>query len=123
MSKKGNISVKAIFLLLIYLVINIPFSLFHHHHDEIVAYSEASACEKSIYFENAVGTCDHDSHVAQSTEKCLLCEHHVAAPHVLFAFNMPLFYTIQKEIRHYASRADYIFQVSYIAFNKGPPTV
>jgi hypothetical protein len=123
MLKKGNIELKALFLLLIYLVMNIPFALFHHHNEDVVIYAEATPCEKSIYFENAVGTCNHDSHVSKSTEKCLLCEHHVATPHVLIAFYIPPFYKVLSEIRHYPKRADYIFQISYIASNKGPPTV
>jgi hypothetical protein len=123
MSKKRNIHLKAIFLLLIYLVINIPFVLFHHHENDIVAYSEASPCEKSIYYKNAVGTCNHDVHISQVTEKCRLCEHHVAAPHILIAFFIPLFFTEQKEISHYPTTSNYIFQISYIASNKGPPTV
>jgi hypothetical protein len=123
MLKKRGISIKAIFLLLIYLVMNIPFALFHHHHDEIVAYAEASPCEKSIYFKNAVDTCDHDSHVSKSTEKCLLCEHHVATPHILFYTFISLFYPEKKEICHNQTTTDFIFQASYIASNKGPPTV
>jgi hypothetical protein len=123
MLKKGGISIKAIFLLLIYLVINMPFALFHHHENEIVAYDEATPCEKSIYFKNAVDTCDHDSHVSKSSERCLLCEHHVATPHVLFYTFISISFTEKKEICHNQTTTDFIFQTSYIASNKGPPTV
>jgi hypothetical protein len=123
MTKKGNINVKALFLLMIYLIINIPFALFHHHENEIIAYAEATPCEKSIHYKNALEKCNHDAHVSESTEKCLFCEHHIATPHILIAFYIASFHKVEKEIRHNQTTTDFIFQTSYIASNKGPPTV
>jgi hypothetical protein len=112
-----------LFLLLIYLVSNAPFAFFHHHENKIVAFSEASPCEKSIHYQNAIGKCDHDVHVSEYTEKCLLCGHHIVTPHVLVAQFIGPFYTVEKEILHTKTVTDFIFQTSYIASNKGPPTV
>jgi hypothetical protein len=123
MTKKRNIHLKVLLLLLTYLVSNVPFALFHHHEDEIVAFSEASPCEKSIHYQNAIDSCDHDAHVFEYTEKCLLCDHHIVTPHVLIAQFIVPFYALEKEILHTQIVTDFIFQTSYIASNKGPPTV
>ena len=67
-----------------------PSLVFHHHHDEIIAFAEADSCEKSIYY----GIQDHHKeHISKVQDECWLCDHHTITPQILLnaEFILPYF--------------------------------
>lgn len=81
MKKKKHINFLAVALLMLYGFGLAPSFVFHHHHQEVIAFSDADSCEKAIYY----GVQDqHKEHISKSLEKCWLCDHHTITPEVLF---------------------------------------
>lgn len=73
--KKYNVFTRSLALLL-YLVSIFPTILLHQHDRPIVAYQNATACEKTIYYRgHASEKCHHDKHISSANLKCKNCDH------------------------------------------------
>lgn len=100
LKKQKHIDVLGIALLMLYAFSIAPSLVFHHHHEEVVAFSEADSCEKAIYY----GIQDHHSaHISNTQDKCWLCDHYTIVPQILedtefrllslqFNVEFPIFY-------------------------------
>jgi hypothetical protein len=122
MLKKGKINIGALLLLLIYIFSNIPFALLHQHHNHIVAYEKANACEKSIYYGSNKGDCGHTTHISKTVKHCPLCEHHIITPHIGENFNSNLFHLFYYS-SYKITNTNCLLSSSFVISNKGPPTV
>lgn len=81
MNKKTKIYFPALGLLLLYLFSMVPMVLIHHHEHQAVSFFDADSCQKAIYY----GVQDnHEGHLSQIQDKCLLCDHHTPPPQLLF---------------------------------------
>jgi hypothetical protein len=122
LEKKHYIRFNTLLLLLIYLFSNSPSILFHHHNFSITSYDKATACEKSIYYSEKSTDCNHQTHLFETTEKCLLCDQHTVSPHAaqkLFSF----FFNEVGQIC-YANDIKIYFSLPLSGFgNRGPPSV
>ncbi len=104
---------------MLYVIGIVPTLLTHHHHDEPVIFSEASACEKAIHY----GVEDnHKQHISETAEKCLLCDNHTVTPQLLFeiptiSLPQPTFYTA-----YFSEYKSYHFLEVTTIPNKGPPS-
>jgi hypothetical protein len=122
LNKRKNIQLRALILLLIYLISNSPATLFHHHDNKIIAFDKATACEKAIYFSNSKGKCKHKSHLSESIKKCSLCDNHTLIPHFL-EFSFYTFFKLTFNNSYSTASFDYKYVTTTIVCNRGPPTV
>jgi hypothetical protein len=113
---------QAIILLLVYLISIFPATLFHHHQGSSIAYSSASACEKTIYFGIETENCGHQKHISTPSEKCSICDHHATVFCTFDFFSLCFFKQppVCKYQNHYKSL---IASYSVLCINKGPPVV
>lgn len=108
--------------LLIYLFSFAPSILVHHHKSTKVAYLQASACEKAIYFAEKDLNLNHKTHLTKAPEKCVLCDLHIVTPHSLDPFNIQwvsneqsIDYLINNQVAHFLNPGSSV--------NRGPPTI
>lgn len=80
---RNIIRLQAYLLLLVYMAGVAPSVILHHHQDSVVMLQHASQCEKSIYYNDYEGSCQHKQHLSKEPEKCLLCSHHTVMPQIL----------------------------------------
>lgn len=122
MKKQNYIAFKAVLLLLIYLFSNSPMILFHHHDIKIVSYEQATPCEKSIYYAEHVGRCNHKAHISNEKEKCCLCDQHTLSPYFIQKhFNA--FYCNEIKSEYQTIASIYFLQIPSSFANRGPPVV
>jgi hypothetical protein len=122
MLKKYRQYISPLFLLLIYIFSNIPFALLHQHHDHIIDYEKASACEKSIYYGSKKENCGHTSHIYKTIKHCKLCELHTITPHQ--AIHTIAYLFSQKYFKEYPQiPSELLLSTSFVISNKGPPAV
>jgi len=122
LKKNPNINFTGLFLLLLYLFSNSPAILFHHHDNNIVAYSNADQCEKAIYYPDKDDSCNHKQHVTETFEKCSLCDKHTLSAHTICS---PLFDGVDVIITCEHNPYNVGFHSLPISetSNRGPPTV
>jgi len=89
--KKNKASIiKGYFLLILYFIGISPSLIVYHHHSDIVPYSQATQCDKVIYYGADNGTCLHKQHITKPIEKCWLCDHISITPQILIDNNFQL---------------------------------
>jgi hypothetical protein len=89
---KSKINIGAVLLLLIYIIGNSLFLVFHNHTPPAtISYEKSNLCEKSIYYSFSKLKCEHKSHISVTHKKCLLCDNHFTLTYV---FNLNSFYFI-----------------------------
>ncbi|AZA58620.1 MULTISPECIES: hypothetical protein [Flavobacteriales] len=114
--------IKGLFLLLLYVFANSPVILYHHHDDEIIAYSKASQCEKTIYYGDESSTCKHKAHLTKAFKKCSLCDNHCLSPHLIV--DAPNIYVDVQLYFEYGLCKVSFYEAELLAIkNKGPPAV
>ena len=121
MNKIKTIQIKALLLLLVYIASNLPVSLFHSHENVRVSLSQATACEKKIYFGNVDGSCEHSTHITKQIKKCASCDQQLVTPHT----TVDTFITLQKLSLgniYKIALEDCIAHNAITHSNRGPPT-
>lgn len=121
-AKTRQVKYRAFFLLLLYTFANSPLLLFHHHGDDIVAYSKATACEKATYYSGKTDICKHKAHLAKVKEKCSLCDNHNLSVHIIV--DAPVFYIDNPHYFKYALRKVVFYDTTtFETQTRGPPVV
>lgn len=119
MLKKKAINFSYLFLL-IYLVSS-PFNfIFHQHEHHIVAYHNASACEKSLYFQDDSEHCNDKNHINEGDPTCDLCEHHLLNSHIQSSFVFHLISYNSFPTFDYSYSGELIKRSCH-TFSRGPP--
>lgn len=82
--KMADIKLKGYLLLVLYFI-GISPSFIHYHHDEdIIPFSQATQCEKVIYYGAEEGSCNHKSHITKIHTPCWLCDYISNINQILF---------------------------------------
>jgi hypothetical protein len=108
--------------LLIYLFSFAPSILVHHHKSTRIAYHQASACEKAIYFAEKDLNHNHKTHLTKAPEKCVFCDNHIVTPHSFDPFNIQ-WLPNELSIDFLINNQSAYFLNSESSANRGPPTV
>jgi hypothetical protein len=124
LNKKRNIKLSPIILLIIYAVSMYPTIVFHkHEHEhEIVAYEDATACEKTIYYGEDSHHCGHEKHISEKDDQCSLSDHHFFALYP-FEFSVFRFCKAHFTLQYYDFYKSALANYSSLYFNKGPPVI
>ena len=92
-------------------------TLTFHQHNDIIAFSEATSCEKSIYYGIKD---DHKQHFSKSETTCCLCSHHTITPQVLFNRTLVIFQFDWIEEYHNTYKSLFSLKISDTS-SRGPP--
>jgi hypothetical protein len=122
-SNKKHIHFSSILLLIIYAVSICTNFLFHQHtHQNTVAFTKATPCEKTIYFGQINHTCGHNKHISKTLKKCSLCDHH---SNILFSYEFST-HSFKKQFntsQYFQFHNLHLAKYNSLYFNKGPPIV
>ncbi len=122
MKQQIKIAFKGLIFLLIYLFSFTPTILVHHHKSTKIAYLQASACEKAIYFAEKDLNHNHKTHLTKSAEKCVLCDNHIVTPHSFQPFTIEWFAN-EQAIKYQSKNQSTHHLNTRNPTNRGPPAV
>jgi hypothetical protein len=122
LNKKRNTKYSAIILLLFYAIGIWPTVVFHDHDHGVVAFEQATPCQKNIYYGSDSHHCGHQQHFSQPVEKCFLCDHHSSA---FYTFEPPIFTFFKQHCatKYHGFHRSFLSHYTALTFNKGPPQV
>lgn len=121
---KSSIQKNAIFLLIIYLVGNSFFGIFHKHSAEFELIKELEHCGINAEVDSfdKVKNCSHASHINQQNETCLKCEYYKTSyTSPKLTFFEPNFTIVIKSF--FCRNPQFGLSVILLFTNKGPPQI
>jgi hypothetical protein len=122
LKQQQQISIKAFFMLIIYLISISPIMLFHDHSSAVVSYEQATNCEKAIFYGQAKADSSHSSHIHASEIKCSLCDNHTASTH-LFSFSLIELFKQHSYKSYFTATSSYTYTGTLALSSRGPPTL